>query len=228
MPPSANARTGSPETVRSLGCVATRSSGMRDLTGDPGPDAEDATEPLASPESDDEDAPSSPASTFDVNRDISMDAGLGLEPLPFARDGFACHPPEAWHVPARGVVKKRSSARRGFPTPPGAWEASSRARFHALGGRATPRVCARHVVITGWVPRPPTPRPRPCARRDCGASDAESDAKIVFGAPETPRGTATLRDTYGREKGRSETQDVMRHTAFLARVRSKSNELPVL
>lgn len=202
MPPSANARTGSPETVRSLECVATRSSGMRDLGGDPGPEAEDASsrELASGPESDDEDAPSSPASTFDVNRDISMDAGLGLEPLPFARDGFACHPPEAWHLPASGVVKKRSSARRGFPTPPGAREASSRARFHALGGRATPRVCARHVVITGWVPRPPTPRPRPCARRDCGASDAESDAKIVFGAPETPRGTAPQKEI-GKKDG---------------------------
>ena len=122
---------------------------------------------------------------------------------------------------ARGMARPRARCREKavvgatrLPDTAGGVEASSRARFHALGGRATPRVCARHVVITGWVPRPPTPRPRPCARRDCGASDAESDAKIVFGAPETPRGTATLRDTYGREKGRSETQDVMRHTAF--------------
>jgi hypothetical protein len=121
-----------------------------------------------------------------------MDAKLGFAPLPFKRGGFACHDPEATHVPkrgeARGVVKKRKAARRGFPTPPGAFrrarEVSSRARFHALGGRATPHVRGRHVVIAGEGPEQSCVATASVARpRMIGASRADSDAKIAFRAP---------------------------------------------
>jgi hypothetical protein len=121
-----------------------------------------------------------------------MDAKLGFAPRPFARGGFACHDPEATHVPkrgeARGVVKKRKAARRGFPTPPGAFrrarEVSSRARFHALGGRATPHVRGRHVVIAGEGPEASRVATASVARpRMIGASRADSDAKIAFRAP---------------------------------------------
>ena len=131
-----------------------------------------------------------------------MDAKLGFAPLPFKRGGFACHDPEATHVPkrgeARGVVKKRKAARRGFPTPPGAFrrarEVSSRARFHALGGRATPHVRGRHVVIHGEGPEASRVATASVARpRMIGASRADSDAKIAFRA----RGLGTLEQFRG-------------------------------
>ena len=121
-----------------------------------------------------------------------MDAKLGFAPLPFKRGGFACHDPEATHVTKRGekrgVVKKRKAARRGFPTPPGmfrrAREVSSRVRFHALGGRATPHVRGRHVVIAGEGPEASRVATASVARpRMIGASRADSDAKIAFRAP---------------------------------------------
>lgn len=183
--------------MRSLGCVATRASGNRRFSIDSFTEESDGPSlvpgDVASPEErSDENPPSSPASALAVSRDISMDAKLGFAPLPFARGGFACHDPEATHVPKRGekrgVVKKRKAARRGFPTPPGAFrrarEVSSRARFHEIGGRATPHVRGRHVVIAGEGPEASRVATASVARpRMIGASRADSDAKIAFRAP---------------------------------------------
>ena len=81
------------------------------------------------------------------------------------------HPPGAWRVPARCREKAVVGATRLPDTAGGGRHVVARAFPRARRPRDTARVreTRRHHRLG---PETPTPRPRPCARRDCGASDA--------------------------------------------------------